>query len=182
MVCSLYWSLLYLPLSDALVFIFLSPLLVAALSPFINKELPSVLVVVAMVLSLGGVAMIAQPSFLFGGQGLNRLGLLFGLMQAGFNASARMCVRDLRRTETTDIIMVYSGTMQALLALTACVTIPRSLVVPQHAWQWVLLLVTGESFHFCFAVALRCEVIVALHVAGCLSQILMYSQHSWTLL
>lgn len=39
--CSLYWSLLYLPLSDALVFIFLSPLLVAAFSPVFNKELPS---------------------------------------------------------------------------------------------------------------------------------------------
>ena len=41
-VCSLYWSLLYLPLSDALVFIFLSPLVVAALAPIFNKELPSV--------------------------------------------------------------------------------------------------------------------------------------------
>ena len=39
--CSLYLSLLYLPLSDALVFIFLSPLLVAAFSPVFNKELPS---------------------------------------------------------------------------------------------------------------------------------------------
>ena len=74
-------------------------------------------------------------------------------LQAGFNASARMCVRDLRRTETTDIIMVYSGTMQALLALTACVTIPRSLMFPEHAWQWVLLLVTGETsfLHLAFA-------------------------------
>ncbi len=40
-VASLYWSLLYLPLSDALVLTFLSPLLVAALSPILNKELPS---------------------------------------------------------------------------------------------------------------------------------------------
>lgn len=40
-VSSLYWSLQYLPLSDALVLTFLSPLLVAGLSPVFNKELPS---------------------------------------------------------------------------------------------------------------------------------------------
>lgn len=40
-VSSLYWSLQYLPLSDALVLTFLSPLLVAALAPVFNKELPS---------------------------------------------------------------------------------------------------------------------------------------------
>ena len=41
-------------------------------------------------------------------------------LQAGFNASAQMCVRDLRRTETTDINMLYIGTVQALSSLTAC--------------------------------------------------------------
>ena len=41
-------------------------------------------VVLAMVISLGGVVMIAQPAFIFGGQGLNKLGLAFGLMQVGF--------------------------------------------------------------------------------------------------
>ena len=54
-----------------------------------------------------------------------------------------MCVRDLRKTETTNIIMLYSGTMQALLGLVACITLPGSLVVPQHTWQVMLLLLTG---------------------------------------
>ena len=66
-------------------------------------------------------------------------------LQAGFNASARMCVRDLRKTETTDIIMLYSGTMQGVLAFVACVTVPRSLVAPQHGWQYALLLLTGNA-------------------------------------
>ena len=35
----------------------------------------------AMIISLGGVAMIAQPSFLFGGRGINKLGLGLAIMQ-----------------------------------------------------------------------------------------------------
>ena len=38
-------------------------------------------VVGAMIVSLGGVAMIAQPSFLFGGRGINKLGLGLAVMQ-----------------------------------------------------------------------------------------------------
>lgn len=143
-VSSLYWSLQYLPLSDALVLTFLSPLLVAALAPVFNKELPSLIVVVAMVISLGGVIMIAKPSFLFGGKGINKLGLALALMQAAFGACARIVVRDLRRTETTDIIMVYSGTMHCICAVVACITVPRSVVILQHTWQVVTLLLTGS--------------------------------------
>ena len=35
----------------------------------------------AMVISLGGVVMVAKPSFLFGGKGINKLGLVLALMQ-----------------------------------------------------------------------------------------------------
>ncbi|DBB16082.1 hypothetical protein WJX82_007470 [Trebouxia sp. C0006] len=143
-VSSLYWSLQYLPLSDALVLTFLSPLLVAALAPVFNQELPSLIVVVAMVISLGGVVMIAKPSFLFGGKGINKLGLVLALMQAAFGACARIVVRDLRRTETTDIIMVYSGTMHCICAIVACITVPGSVVILQHTWQVVMLLLTGS--------------------------------------
>lgn len=142
-VSSLYWSLQYLPLSDALVLTFLSPLMVAGLSPFFNKELPSLTVVGAMVVSLGGVAMISQPSFLFGGRGINKLGLGLAILQACFSACARICVRELRKTETTDIIMVYSGTMHCVCAIVACVAIPGSVVILQHTWQVVTLLATG---------------------------------------
>jgi hypothetical protein len=34
-----------------------------------------------MVVSLAGVVMIAQPSFIFGGQGINKQGLALGIMQ-----------------------------------------------------------------------------------------------------
>ncbi len=68
---------------------------------------------------------------------------LLTLLQAGFNAGARMSVRELRKTETTDIIMLYSGTMQSVLAVIAYVIVPHSFAVPQHIWQAVTLVLTG---------------------------------------
>ena len=65
-------------------------------------------------------------------------------LQAAFGACARIVVRDLRRTETTDIIMVYSGTMHCICAVVACITVPRSVVILQHTWQVVTLLLTGD--------------------------------------
>lgn len=40
-----------------------------------------------MVVSLGGVAMIAQPSFLFGGKGINKVGLGLAIMQVSLSSS-----------------------------------------------------------------------------------------------
>ena len=74
-----------------------------------------------------------------------RLQPVICLLQAAFNAGARLCVRELRTTESTDIIMVYSGTMQCLLALLACMAVPGSLAAPQHWWQALLLLLTGAT-------------------------------------
>ncbi len=70
---------------------------------------------------------------------------MFFCLQAAFGACARIVVRDLRRTETTDIIMVYSGTMHCICAIVACITVPRSVVVLQHTWQVVTLLLTGDK-------------------------------------
>ena len=64
-------------------------------------------------------------------------------MQALFAAVARIVVRELRKTETTDIIMVYSGTMHFVLSLLACILIPGSVIL-LDAWQVATLLLTGK--------------------------------------
>ena len=66
------------------------------------------------------------------------------VMQACFAACARICVRELRKTETTDVIMVYSGTMHCLCAIVACIAVPGSVVILQHTWQVATLLATGR--------------------------------------
>ena len=53
-----------------------------------------------MVVSLGGVAMISQPSFLFGGRGINKLGLGLAILQVqpskllhwGIGSSTGSCI------------------------------------------------------------------------------------------
>ncbi len=72
-------------------------------------------------------------------------------LQAAFGACARIVVRDLRRTETTDIIMVYSGTMHCICAAVACVTVPGSVVILQHTWQVMTLLLTGDGSQLIWA-------------------------------
>lgn len=66
-------------------------------------------------------------------------------LQAVFSAAARIVVRELRKTETTDIIMVYSGTMHCVCAFTACIALPGSLKILQHTWQVAMLLGTGMA-------------------------------------
>ena len=53
-----------------------------------------------MIISLAGVVMIAQPSFIFGGQGINKLGLALGIMQV-----SQHCMRNcLSSTSATQLI------------------------------------------------------------------------------
>lgn len=40
--------------------------------------------------------------------------------------------------------MVYSGTMHCICAVVACITVPGSVVILQHTWQVVTLLLTGN--------------------------------------
>lgn len=69
------------------------------------------------------------------------------MLQACFSACARIVVRELRKTETTDIIMVYSGTMHLICATIACIAVPGSVVILQHTWQVLTLLATGKKPH-----------------------------------
>ncbi len=57
------------------------PLKLVRLHLLWRSGIPCRLVVFAMIISLAGVVMIAQPSFIFGGQGINKLGLALGIMQ-----------------------------------------------------------------------------------------------------
>lgn len=69
-------------------------------------------------------------------------------MQACFGACARIVVRELRKTETTDIIMVYSGTMHLICATIACIAVPGSVIILQHTWQVLTLLATGKESYW----------------------------------
>ena len=66
-------------------------------------------------------------------------------MQAVFSAGARICARELRKSETTDVIMVYSGTIHCLGAFIGCLAMPHSVPTLGHTWQVLTLLLTGKG-------------------------------------
>lgn len=53
-------------------------------------------VVLAMVVSLAGVLMTAQPSFIFGGEGLDKRGLALGISQVGELYNPRLLTQCLK--------------------------------------------------------------------------------------
>ena len=105
-------------------------------------------------------------------------------MQALFSAAARIVVRDLRKTETTDVIMVYSGTMHCVCAIIACIALPGSLKILQHTWQVAMLLGTGTSslvqgsHHNLHSVHSIAQVVAdpATHVSGCYAMLCYQAQ------
>ena len=63
------YTIKHMPLADATVIFYTSPVHTAILGRIFLKESVSKFDVIAMLLSIGGVILIARPSFLFGSQG-----------------------------------------------------------------------------------------------------------------
>lgn len=63
--------------------------------------------------------------------------------------------------------MVYSGTMHCICAVVACITVPGSVVILQHTWQVVTLLLTGNAL-LLFLTAAPCFLTLPMWTA-CLS-------------
>lgn len=88
-VLSLFFAVRYMPLADAVVFTFLSPLMIMIASPYVLKEdtgnqwLP-------IILATMGVLFICQPSFLFGEARLPLIGVACGSIHATVSAAAKV--------------------------------------------------------------------------------------------
>ena len=64
-------------------------------------------------------------------------------MQVFTAAAVTIILRELRKTDKTDIIMLYSGTLQSLCAIITCLSLPGGFVAPRHAWQAAMMLLLG---------------------------------------
>ncbi len=76
-----------------------------------------------MVVSLGGVAMIAQPSFLFGGRGINKLGLVLAIMQVHcifLNATCALVPYIARFLHYMQVHCIFLNATCALVPYSAC--------------------------------------------------------------
>ena len=136
-----YFSIVRLPLADANVFQYLSPAFTAILAALVLGEAMRPREMVAVLASMAGVALVARPSFLFGGVGgLPLVVVGVAVLGAFFSACAYVCVRRLERQDPLVIIFYFSlvGVVGAVPASWTRLMAPTSL-------EWLILLGIGAT-------------------------------------
>lgn len=104
-----------LPAGDAVLLTYLSPLIVAALAP-LTGERPPVRVWFALVLGIGGVALVVGPASTD-----DHVGIALALCAALFAAMAYLSVKVLTRTDTPTAIVWWFSALGALFGSVAAV-------------------------------------------------------------
>ncbi|WP_316898339.1 DMT family transporter [Pseudodesulfovibrio indicus] len=113
-----FYTIVHLPLADALVLIFSHPITVALLAWLIMGETLSKGAMLAIVTSLAGVTLVCRPGFLFGlgGPELDPMGLLAALLSVFLTSWAILAVRVLAKTERPAVVMLYPPIAISLLS------------------------------------------------------------------
>ncbi|QDG54846.1 DMT family transporter [Persicimonas caeni] len=139
-----YYGVTHLPLADATLIMYSNPVFTALLAAvFLGERLKKV-DLLGVVLSLGGVVLIAQPSFIFGGASrLDPFDVGVALAGAVFAAISYVIVRKLRESEHALVVVFYFP----LIATPA--SIPTALpdaIIPTW-WELGVLLAIGIVTH-----------------------------------
>lgn len=141
-----FWALTALPLADATVLHYTNPVITALLAALVLGETLGRAEIGGALLSLGGVALIAQPSFLFGeigGAGLNLAYVGVALGGAFFSSCAYVTVRKLRATEDPLVIVLYFPLVATLGSIPLTATAQPAWPT---LWEWgVLILGVGVT-------------------------------------
>lgn len=138
-----YFSLTRLPIAEATVLQYLSPLFTAFLAALFIGERLTRAVLIPTAVCLVGVALVARPAFIFGGIAVEldpvAVGVaLFGAMMA---AAAYVTVREASRTEHPLVIVFYFP----LISTPATIPFVIKDFVWPRGWEWVLLLGVGVT-------------------------------------
>jgi drug/metabolite transporter (DMT)-like permease len=118
-----FWSISRLPLGDAVLLTYLSPILVAGWSWWGAGEVVTGAVWGASLLGLVGVALVASPS-----GSTDWAGIAAALAASVFAASAYLSVRVLSRTDAPEVIVFWFSLVGAVLSSAAFVV--QGVVVP----------------------------------------------------
>lgn len=123
-----FYALTALPLAEATVLHFLSPIFVAALSPWVLKETLRPRDALGVGLGFAGVLIVSRPAIVFGAHGgtLPLVGTVVAVMGATFGACAYLIVRKLRDTEDPMVVVLHSTMLIA----------PVSLPLALREWVW----------------------------------------------
>lgn len=138
-----FYAISHLPLADATVIQFCNPMLAALIAVFALSEPLRGRDVVATILSMLGVVLVAQPTFLFGaGRALDPMAVLVGICGAVFSAIAYVIIRRLGATEHHMVVVFYfplvTGPASIPLLAVEGVVLPRGI-------EWLFLLGIGVA-------------------------------------
>lgn len=137
-----FWAVMHLPLGDTTTLHFTNPVFGALLAALVLGEVLRRWEAILVVLSLGGVIMVARPQFLFGGEeSLPPVAVGVALLGAVLSAMAYVTARRLTRTNDPLVIVFYF----ALVSVVG--SIPFNLVsfTPPVAHEWALLVAVGVA-------------------------------------
>lgn len=135
-----YYALTELPLADATLIMYINPVFTGILAAIFLKESIGWPDIVGIALSLVGVVLVAQPSFLFGGDArLNLFAVGVGITGAVLSALAYVSVRKLRETDHGLTIVFWFPLVATPLSVPFAVP---GFLMPT-GWEWPLLLALG---------------------------------------
>ncbi len=142
-VACFFYSVTHLPLAEATVIQFTSPIFTAVLASIFLGERASPRVWGAIGLGLAGVLLITRPAALFGGEAspLPGLVVLAGLAGAFLTACAYAVLRRLAQVEHELVILLYFH----LVAVPASLAAAAPIWVWPSPWEWLLLAAVGVA-------------------------------------
>ena len=119
------YSVKHMPLADARVIFYTSPVYTTLLGRIFLKESVSKFDLLAMLLSLGGVVLIGRPSFLFGSLGKSStsekvwLPTILAVLSAIMFAFAIIMVRKMSQEVSTRVVVFYYALVGSVISLLA---------------------------------------------------------------
>ncbi len=137
-----FWAVIRLPLADTTTLHFTNPVFGALFAALALGEILRRWETALVVLSLGGVVLVARPEFLFGTvSSLPPVAVGVALLGAVLSAGAYVTTRRLTRTNDPLVIVFYFA------LLTVVGSLPFNVVgwVQPHGWEWMLLLGVGVA-------------------------------------
>ena len=137
----MFYALTKLPLADATVIVYTNPVFTAILAALFLREMMGRREVLGLLLSLGGVVLVAQPAFLFGAaaDSLDLFAVGIALLGAIFASIAYVSVRKLGETEHHLVVVFYFP----LVATPASIPFMISEALWPTPVEWLILLGIG---------------------------------------
>jgi drug/metabolite transporter (DMT)-like permease len=135
-----FWAITALPLADATVLHYTNPVITALLAALVLDERIGRAEAGGALVSLVGIVLVAQPSFLFGGDGSELRLAYAGVALAGafFASCAYVTIRTLRTSEDPLVIVFYYPLVATLGSVPLTATVDLAWPTP---WQWAVLVV-----------------------------------------